>query len=202
MIGTIGRVVTGHDVEAAMEATVRLWSPDYLAEVAEQSSRARGDLAPFRSYVHMVDLAKYNEDQIPTCVIVAPGTVDTPERHSGDYDAPWGVGLGAVVSGQDAENTYELVSLYVAALRALVVQHKSLGNFASDTYWVGERYDELTSDDARTIMAGVAQFNVYVEDVVKGIGPTQPSADATLPPGPWPVAETVTVDTRAMRSPA
>jgi tetrahydromethanopterin S-methyltransferase subunit B len=89
------------------------------------------------------------------------------------------------------------VGLYIAAMRALVIQHKSLGGFASDTVWMAERYDEIASDDARTIMAGVAQFDVYVEAVTKATGPTKPSADATLPPGEWPTAETVTVSTTA-----
>jgi hypothetical protein len=196
-MSTIGPVIAGGDVEAAMEATVRLWSPDYLAEVAEQHGRARGDLAEFRSYVHMVDVSKYSEDQTPTCVIVSPGTSEHPERSKTDYGAWWSVGLGAVVSGQDVQNTYELVGLYIAAMRALVIQHKSLGGFASDTVWMAERYDEIASDDARTIMAGVAQFDVYVEAVTKATGPTKPSADATLPPGEWPTAETVTVSTTA-----
>jgi hypothetical protein len=186
-------------VEAAMTATIKRFAPDYLAEVAEQSGRARGELELFRSYVTYVDLTKYNEDQIPTCVVTAPGTSETPARERGSrYMAPWGVGVGCVVSGQDAANTWELIGLYSAAVRAIVVQHKSLGGFASDTYWIGERYDELSSSDQRTIMAGVNQFSVWVEDVVDGAqGLLEPTPDATLPPGDWPLVATATATVTA-----
>lgn len=184
-----------------MTATIQRFAPDYLAEVAEQSGRARGDLELFRSYVTYVDLTRYNEDQIPSCVVTAPGTVETPTRYSNAYSAPWGVGVGCVVSGRDAENTWELIGLYAAAIRAIVVQHKSLGGFASDTYWVGERYDELTSSDQRTIMAGVSQFNVWVDEVVDGAqGLIEPTADATLPPGDWPLVATATTTVTAKES--
>lgn len=193
--GKIGSIVTGADVQRAMADTVKLWSPDYLAEVGEQSGRGRGELPGFRSYVTLVDLAKYNEDQIPTCVVVAPGTA-TVERRSRSYVVEWLCGVGCVVSGQNSENTYELGALYVAAVRALVVQHKSLGGFAEDVSWTGERYDELDANDARTITAGVAQFSVFVASAIDPtLGLTVPSGDATIPPGDWPEAMTVDITT-------
>lgn len=187
----IGPVVTGGDVANAVKTTVQKWQADYLAEVAEQHGRQRGDLELFRSWVTAIDLERWNEDQTPTCAIVAPATVTAPERHSGRYTVAWGVGIGAVVSGQDRDNTYELAGLYIAALRALLIQQRSLGGFAQDGEWAGERYDELSADASRTIMAGIAQFNVYVEACSNVQGPSEPSVDATLPPGNWPLVETV-----------
>jgi hypothetical protein len=193
--GKIGDIVTGSDVQRAMTDTVKMWSPDYLAEVGEQSGRGRGDLPGFRSYVTLVDLSKFSEDQIPTCVVVAPGT-NGVERRSGGYVVEWLCGVGCVVSGQNSENTYELGTLYVAAVRALVVQHKSLGGFAEDISWTGERYDELDSNEIRTITAGVAQFSVFVSSAVDpALGLTVPSVDATIPPGDWPQATTVDITT-------
>jgi hypothetical protein len=191
-----GSIITGSDVEAAVRTTVQRWQGDYLAEIAEQHGRARGDLPRFRSFLTTLDLDKFSEDQTPACLVVAPGTVELPEKWSEKYLARWAVGVGCVVSGQDEANTYELISLYAAAVRAMIVQHKSLGGFAENTVWASERYDELATSDLRTIAAGTVQFYVDVKDVVDTtLGPTTPSVDSTVPPGNWPTAQTVTVAT-------
>lgn len=186
-----GPIVTGVDVVTAVVGHLKLWTPDYLAEVAEHSGRNRGELPAFRSYPKMIDLDKFNEDQVPACVVIAPGTAETPVQRTKQYQVEWAVGIGCVVSGQDDENTYELMTLYAAAVRMLMVQHPSLGGFASGVTWVSERYDALPSLDERSLGAAVMQFNVGVDKVTDPTqGPVEPSVDPTQPPGVWPTVET------------
>lgn len=191
-----GPVVTGQDVVSAAEATLRKWTPDYLAELAEHSgSRVRGQLSPFRAFVPMIDLSKFNEDQTPACVVIAPGIIDTPVKRSKQVTARWALGVGCVVSGQDEANSYELATLYVAAVRMIILQQSSLGGFAEGTNWISERYDALPDIDARSFTAGVVQFGVDVNNVVDPTqGPRQPSVDVTVDPGNWPTVASVVVD--------
>lgn len=186
-----GPVVTGKDVVDAAVATMKKWCPDYLAEIAEHSGRARGDLPLFRSYVPMINLNKFNEDQVPTCVVIAPGTIDTPVKRAKQVQVRWGLGVGCVVSGQNDENSYELATLYVAAVRMMLLQQKSLGGFAEGVNWISERYDALPDIDSRSFTAGVIQFGVDVNNVVDPTqGPKQQSPDVTVDPGVWPVVQT------------
>lgn len=192
------QIITGHHVERAVRDTVRLWTPDYLAEVAEQNGRARGDLPTFRSFLPALDLDRFSEDQIPSCVIVSPGTFEKPRRRATAWDVRWAVNVGCVVSGQDRDNTFELTQLYAAAVRAALVQHPSLGvDWTDGIEWLGERYDELDSDDVRTLMAGSVSFSVGAASAVDSRGGTTvPSIDPAEPADEWSTVEHVSVTTR------
>lgn len=192
-----GVIVTGHHVEKIMREHIQRWSLDYLAEVAEQSgTRSRGDLPGFRSYLPAIDLDKFDEDQVPSCVIVAPGIAERPIKDgNGNWRVRWAVGVGCVVSGQDRDNTFELTQLYAAAVRACVLQHQSLGSeLIAGVDWMGEVYDELDDDDARTLAAGQVQFGVDVYTAVDSRGGTaEPVTDPTAPAADWGTVETVDV---------
>lgn len=191
-------IITGHDLEAAARDHLMLWSPDYLAEVGFQSGRARGDLAAFRSFLPALDLDKFAEDQVPSCVIVAPGLAEQPVKHGTKYRVRWQIGVGCVVSGQDRDNTFELTQLYAAAVRAAMIQHPSLGtDYIEGVVWLGERYDELGHDDARTLMAGSVTFGVDVPAAVDSRGGRPvPSGDPTAPVPAWGTVQQVTTELR------
>lgn len=175
-------IVTGKHVRLAVRDTIQRVERTYLDALATADGRPAGALPSFRSYVSAFDTDKFEEDQIPACVIVAPGLIEEPVRRgSGEYEATWSLAAAAVVSGQDRENTFELVELYAAALRAILVNERSLGGFASGTEWLNERYDELDFDDARTIAAGVVQFVVTVETVIDDLGPTSQALTVEAP---------------------
>lgn len=193
-----GPLVTGTDVRKAVQSTVKAWIRDYLGEVARASGRASEDLKPFRSYVSSIDLDKWEGEQYPSCVTVAPGLLEAPEMSRQTYSARWGVGVAAVVVGQNRDNTFELTELYTAALRSLLVQHQSLGGFAEELEWLGERYDELQSTDLRTIGAGTVQLSVGVTSAQSRYGgPSHPTvpADPVTDPGDVPTVGSVSVTT-------
>lgn len=191
-----GQVVTNLDVEAALAGTIKLWLPDYLAEVGEQKGYARGSLPMFRSYVPAVTLDRFDEDQIPSCVIIVPGTLDQPQNRQGAANARWSAGIGCIVSGKDREGTRKLASTYTAAVRTLLLQKPSLGGFAQGLVWMSERYDALpeVAGEIRTFGAGVLQFGVDVNAVSKLVGgPMQPTVSPTAAPADWPLTETIAI---------
>lgn len=168
-----GPIITGKDVREAVVVMIKRWEPTYRALINDRYDKA---LPAFRSYVAAVDLDKMVEDQVPSCVVVAPGLMDVPERHARDgYVARWAVGVGVVVSGLSRENTLELAELYAAIVRSIILQQYDESGIINATYWVGERYDELDTTNARTLAAGVVQFGMDVESVVNPIfGPATP----------------------------
>jgi hypothetical protein len=182
-----GTIVTGKMVRTAMRRHVQQWFPTYIAEIARNDGRDPAEMPLFRSFPSALDMpdGKFVEDQMPSCVIVAPGLIEDPRRHRGMYLVRWGVSVGAVVSGQDRENTFDLSELYAAAVRALVLQHPSLGGFASATDWEGERYDDIPNDMSRTLAAGTVQFAVEVQEALDATGgPDAPLTDPIPDPGP------------------
>lgn len=182
-----GPIVTGRAVRRAMTAHLKLWFPTYLAELARIEGMDAATMPLFNSWVSALDMpaGKYEEHQMPSCVIVAPGLLAEPVKHSGMYIATWAVSVGAVVSGQDRENTFGLVEIYAAAVRSAVLQHPALGGFSSGTDWLGERYDDLENDMLRTLAAGSVQFSVTVQSALSpSEGPYDPLIDPIPDPGP------------------
>lgn len=182
-----GPIVTGKQVRRAMRDHLQLWFPTYLAEIARGDGRDASTLPVFRSWVSALDMpdGKFEEHQMPSCVIVAPGLLLEPEKRGGLTIATWAVSVGCVVSGQDRENTFDLAELYAGAVRAAVVQHQTLGGFATATDWLGERYDDIPNDMLRTLAAGSVQFAVEVQGaVMPGEGPDAPLLDPIPDPGP------------------
>lgn len=195
MSNMFGPIITAGEVRQAIQDTIMLWMPDYLYEVGERNGFDRGDLPLFQSFAPMIVWDKFEEDAIPACLIVAPGTLDVPQKRGGKMNVRWGVGIGCVVSGQDREGTWKLGEIYAAAVRTLLLQHPSLGGFASGVNWISERYDQLPSDSARTLGAGSLQFGIDVEGVAEpGMGPMAPTVDPLVDPGDFPQVDTVTFD--------
>lgn len=197
-----GTIITGRQVRDATERTLRLWAPAYVAEIGRQDGRPANALPVMRSYVSSVTFdGPMPEDQVPACVIVAPGILGEPVRHGdGTHEATWAVGIGVVVSGQDQENTADLANLYAAVVRTIMLQHPSLGGFATGLRWLDERYDPLPTEDRRTFGAAIVQFAVVVPSVVDANGgPAEPPDDPTTDPGEWPSIQSVlvTVDRKA-----
>lgn len=198
-----GPIVSGRRVRQAMREHLQKWFPTYIAEMARLEGYDPATMPQFRSWVSALALpdGKYEEHQMPSCVIVAPGLLAEPVKQGGHMTAIWAVSVGCVVSGQDRENTFDLAELYAAAVRAAVVQHPSLDGFATATDWLGERYDDIPNDMLRTLAAGSVQFGVEVQQAITpAAGPAGPAGPgAPLPdpiPDPGPPATFVEVDSR------
>lgn len=192
-----GTIVTGEAVTAAALSFLRTWSPTYIAEVARQSDRVATALPPFRTFTTDSSLDLLTGGQLPACIVVSPAIVEKPQRRGdGTYSAVWGVGVGVVVTSTTKEGSLGLASLYAAAVRAAFLQHQSLGGFASGVEWEDERYDEIGSEDTRTMAAAIVQFSMKIDSVLDGFGGvSEPPVPATEEPPELPDVDSVVLST-------
>lgn len=177
MTSTYGPIVTSADVQAAVDATLRLWIDAYVAEVERQKSIV---LPPVRGYD---TAAPQTPDEMPAVVIRSGGLIGEPQRHGdGTYDVAFGVGVGIVVAAETRDESRNLCQLYTAALRTLLVQQGGLGGFAEASEWLDEDVTEIAWTTDRSVHGGSIQLAVYV----------RAAADATAgplaPPSPSPTA--------------
>lgn len=194
-----GPLVTGSQVEAAALNTLKLWAPEYLAWVARETGRDPDSLTLPRSWVTSVDTDRWPEEQLPSVMLISTGLTGEPSRDGkGRYTAHFAIGLAVVVSARDRATTDELAKLYTAALRAILLQHQSLGGLAQAVEWVDERYDALPDGKSRRqLAAGQVVFRVQVSNVISGkTGPRVPRVDPT-PDYPDTLATTVEADVEA-----
>lgn len=201
-MSVFGSLITGSDVEAWVTDTLQTWMATYLGEMERRTGRPGGSLQPPRSYVTVNELVRWPEEQIPAVIIVSPGLADEPARHGdGGYTAGWVVDIGVIVSASSRQATSELAKVYAVAVRAALLQHRSLGGRASGVSWVDESYDDLPAEQGRTLAAGLGRFHVRAKDVVNsdaGTANPVPPPDPVIPPGDWPTVreDGVTITTK------
>lgn len=172
------------------------WMPTYIAEVERQSSLDPRSLPAIRSFTTRNEFTKWPEDQLPAVVVVSPGAAGEGIRKEGDgrYRVRWVVGVAVVASARDQATTNRLAKLYIAAARAAILQHASLGGFAEGVEWEDERYNDLPPAQERTLSAAQDIFTVEVRDVLTaGSGPVDPVEDPYDVPEAWPSVEAVTI---------
>ena len=196
----IGKVVSGHEVEAAAIAVLKKWSSTYIAYFERQTNREVGSLPRIRAYTTTPVFDKWPEDQLPAVVLISPGISAPPlPDGSGLYRASFALAVAVVVSTANLADTAELTKLYVAALRTCIIQHQSLEGFAQGVDWLDENYDNLPFEDNRSLGAGQANFGVEVGSLSRRWnGPTTPwdeEVTDTLPTDP--VIQTADVTTQA-----
>jgi hypothetical protein len=162
-----GRIVTGMDVRAAAQATLERWLPSYLAEMQRQKNLT---LPPVRHYSTGIDPAT-PADKLPGVVLVAPGITGTPERRgAGVYDAWWALGVGVVVAHELRDTACLWAETYTGAIKACLVQQKSLGGFAADLEWVDEEVTQADWNTTYSVWAGALEFTVLVPAVLDSSG--------------------------------
>lgn len=189
-MSVFGQIITAKMVADAVKASVQKWVVTYLAEIARINGVTE-KFQPFLSYPTELDLTKYPEDMLPALVTVCPGTTKTTKRGA-IYEAEWSVGLGIVLSGQNESDSYQLVTDYTAAVRALLVQHPALDvPWVTGLEYIAERYDNgpLRTEDTRTLGLGSLALAVTTMGVVDASqGPLVPIDDGSAP-GDWPTVE-------------
>lgn len=205
-----GPIVDGDQVEQACLAMLQLRFPTYIDEIAEQRGHEKGRGAykypPHKSYSTVNDFHKWPEEVLPAVLLISPGMVDEPVRRgNGSYTGVWYIATAVVVSARTEKATRTLAMRYGAALRACMLQNKSLegalGGKARVIKWVSEDYDDVDADDSRTLAAAKNIFHVQVDDVVNIFdgprewledvpsGPDKPNEEETPPYGELPTID-------------
>lgn len=177
-----GPLVSAATLDAALIQTLRAWMPAYVAEAARQDGLTPLPVAP-RSYLVASELDRFEEDQIPSVVVVSPGMSEPPEvQGDGHYRAWWEIGVSAITTGRDADEARRFACIYAAAARGVLIQHPSLGGVASAVAWTGERYDDIQIESRRTLCAGQVTVRVLIEQAAYRFGgPPEPPEDPAIP---------------------
>lgn len=190
----------GHTVRQAMEAVLQAWTPTYIAEVA---SRLGLSMSPFQQWVALPEYRALPQNYTAACWTSVTGTRGQPQRQGdGTWRAVYTAETSTLVYGADWDATEDLCSAYNLAVRMCLLQHRSLGQVAEDTAWLGESYTPVTHSNTRTLGVYRGLWAVTLAGTVQdsaGPGPIPAPAGGgvltpPLQPNPTVATETITVE--------
>lgn len=188
-MSSFGQILLRSDLEDAVIAVLKKWMDTYLAEVERQNGKPVRTLPRPRSYSRRNEFDKWPEEQLPAIIVVSPGTTGRPrKRGNGEHEVDWAVGVAVIASSTTMDNSRNLIDLYTAAIRALIVQRPSLEGFAIAATWQNESYDDINDQEAgRTMASGQVVFEITVENnVFAKAGPLTPDNPPDPPPNTSP----------------
>lgn len=118
--------------------------------------------------------------KFPAAAVDSPGLVTPPTRsRASGWSATWRCAVGVYDRGRTHEETATKVRAWAAVIRAVVLDHPSLGGVARSTDWVGEEYAQMPGKaQARTIGGCAVAFDVTATNVAD-LTPTAPLVGST-----------------------
>jgi hypothetical protein len=190
--GDVGPMVTGADIEDAVQDLLRAWLPRYLVAAELQHDYTPGSTPTPKGWaITGRDLQKLLSDQLPCVVLLSAGIGTPPQREgTGVLSATWGVDIGIVFNAAWGRESRRHAQLYARAAQ-LVLQQRPLSALGQpcEVQWRGELYDELDFAGSRSYSASVCSFNVLCREVAWTDGGPPPEAvppsDPTVPFVPW-----------------
>lgn len=211
-----GQIFLGSQLEQAAIDMLKDWFETYTVELQQQINWTGNDIPPPRSWTTRNHFDRFPEDQLPAIIVVSPGLAGKPVKDGTQrYRTVWDLAIAVICSARDEPSTKSLARFYCGVVRAIMVQHRSLGGIASGLEWVDESYDEIMDeqDTARVLASGQVSFRIEVDGTVSGRGgprvplaPIEPGTDGwtssgrfplpdpdTQPGSTFPVVETVNV---------
>lgn len=195
--------ITGH-LEDAVLATLELWFPVYKKELELQDPVLNvDDLLLPAMYLRANELNEPDATSFPALVCVCPGMSPRSrpmQEGDGSFRTFWSIAVGVFVAADNRPHTMDLVRIYTALARTIILQQQALGGYADGTTWLDESYDDtFPFADGETISAGQVVFEVEVDGVVNRyggpavFGGPEPAPDpATQPGSSWPTVQTIT----------
>jgi hypothetical protein len=199
---TYGEVVGGHSVQEAMYATLEKWLPSYVMEINRQLGEEVLQIPT--EYRFRPDYRTLPKSSTAAILIDVTGTSGRPQVYQQATRANWEARVMIFVYGtKDWQETQAMTNAYAAAVRAAIVQHRSLGGFADTTIWTGEDYREGEHSGTRTTGLAVVHFEVTVGNAVNIYGgPPSPAYagegsvtdPSLLPPSPAVTSTEVNVN--------
>lgn len=189
------RIVTDEDIRTALLDTLVLWLPSYLREVCRQQDVDVAKVGLPKTFQGLPEQAALRADQLPALCGVIGKTEGTPfQDDDGKFVATWRAESSVVCRGDDQDTTRRNVAIYTAAMTAIIVQHGTLGGFATRSRWTGRESDTFDASKSGTIAAGFVDLLVTVPEVVDAYdGPSTPPVDPTEAWPPDPTADEITV---------
>jgi hypothetical protein len=197
-VTNFGPIIHPVMVDNAVLDHLKLWLPTQLHQMEREEGLAAGSylrLPPHDScYSNVYDESQYVDNRIPSILVITGGT-PTVERHGdGTYSALWDVLVSAIVRSVNDSDVRLVASLYGAAVWRTIMQHASLGGFASGVAWQGAMPLvplSGTVDRGRHILVAQSRWLVYTDGVVSDRdGPVDPDP-LPDPTTPYPPDSTV-----------
>jgi hypothetical protein len=177
------------DIWDGVVETLRTWLPTYLRERERLADRPYGSLPSIRSWrIFAQELDAFPADQLPLCVVVAPGLSETPTNGGGGrMAAELELDIAIVVASRSVAETLRLAGEYGAAARTVLLQHRSLGGRVSGLRILSELYNGLGAEDQRTMAAVELGVAVRIDRLANAdAGPAEPFPDPAPDPNPEP----------------
>jgi hypothetical protein len=192
-----GPFIGPSQVRDAVQTTVALWAPTYVAEAGR---RVEQTLIGFDEWANDAGISPVGGDQAPRWSVYCPGTLGEPHRDGdGTFRVYWDVQVNVWLYGTDWQTTEDTLGWYLTALRMALMQHPSLGGFAEQLAWRGERYEPVQETSFHTWGRGVLLVAPEVDDVFNAYaGPSTVPADPTAAPGDPPIVQHFSTTTQYM----
>lgn len=209
-------IVTRTQIAEATRSILEAWLPAYIAEIERQNELEPEALPLPENYAILTSFKQWIEGApTPAILIVSPGLVNpsqvspglvSPGQMSptlygepksdgeGRWRAPWGLTVGAIVSGEDPTVIQGQVDLYGAAIRACLLQRQPLPGVDGRLRWIGESYvgvpDEQSLESASARIGFECLIPLSVNDQAGPSPLSEPPEDPYQPPEDWPIVET------------
>jgi hypothetical protein len=211
MTTTLGPAIGALDIRRCAQATLELWMPSIVVELARRADDryppGAGEptfeqvVIPPRDYQRLPDEDVWDlaADQTPVVAVSSPGVPKVTRDSDGLYSAEWMVHVAVIVRGDTFEQTTDILGIYLTAARMALCQHGLGLQGASKPRWVTETYKELDTDVSRSLQGGSTTVRVRVADVMDDTaGPAEPpEAPDYIDPEPV-LAETVNTEVTSL----
>lgn len=169
-----------HQLTAATITTLQTWLPLTLRQAATDDDRDPDGITQPASWRRPTSRS-ISDWKLPLVVVTSTGTVEEPEADGdGDVFVTYELVVNPVVRSRDYEETADLASIYAAAIRACLEQHRTLGvAWVTDLRWVAETFEDEEPDQQRTVGEALLVFHVDVGPVHNRFEPpTEDGEDA------------------------
>lgn len=199
----LGELVGADDVRRAVKETILKWSPYYLAIVSQRlvsagiigsARKPDSPLEPFGTWVNEPEFRSLGTGEPAAFLVTVPATVGSPELQGNrQYRVTWRAQVVLQIFGTSWEEAADRTSWYEKATRWSILQHRSLGEFATGTKWAGNQYSGKVHTSTRTEAQCVMAFDVGVANAIEIRGPGNTVPEPFLPPADDPtVTSTIT----------
>jgi hypothetical protein len=192
-----GDVFDVDGLEQAALATLKAWLPSHLAHQETRRGFPQRTIPQPRSWPTVDEFDPEPHEQLPSIVLVSPGTTGDIRRGPRGTTATWRLEVVVAVAGRDEREVRLLRSVYAAAVRSALEQNGKLAwqldddrnpvpgpAVAERTRWDGDAHAFGRGRSSRGPRAHVeVAFLSTVSDVVNPrLGPPEPPDDPYDPP--------------------
>lgn len=171
------RLITADDLCVAAAEILAEHLPAVVAAMGwDEDSVA--PLAPVTTWEQVPTLEALTAAEMPAGAVTSPGLAETPTRRErGRHDAVWRISVGVYDRGDDYHETARRVRRWAAAVRATLLEHRTLNGVADGVWWRGEEYRQKPNAGAARTLGGCAvAFDVKAANVIDLGSPVSPGA--------------------------